>query len=171
MMTGGDDKTNSFVNLRTFSIVLFIGCEGIQVEELWSLDQEQFKNLEWVFTFDWALNFNCILFSSISIRSPIHGLIFLFKWVQHDEPGGPIVQDSRLEKIFFAKQVCALFDERWLLVCFEFVYCYDRSSTMHAQLKPFSASCWTANTLTSSWAPNWLTLKIFACHSMHTTKG
>lgn len=36
---------------------------------------------------------------------PIHGLIFLFKWVQDDEPSGSIVQDSRLEKIFFAKQV------------------------------------------------------------------
>lgn len=58
------------------------GCEGVQVEELWSLDAENFKNL-----------------------APIHGLIFLFKWVQHDEPAGPIVQDSRLDKIFFAKQV------------------------------------------------------------------
>lgn len=38
-------------------------------------------------------------------RRPIHGLIFLFKWVQDDEPSGSIVQDSRLEKIFFAKQV------------------------------------------------------------------
>lgn len=36
---------------------------------------------------------------------PIHGLIFLFKWVQDDEPSGSIVQDNRLEKIFFAKQV------------------------------------------------------------------
>lgn len=32
-------------------------------------------------------------------------MIFLFKWVQDDEPSGSIVQDSRLEKIFFAKQV------------------------------------------------------------------
>ena len=37
---------------------------------------------------------------------PIHGLIFLFKWVQDDEPSGSIVQDNRLDKIFFAKQVC-----------------------------------------------------------------
>ena len=36
---------------------------------------------------------------------PVHGLIFLFKWVQDDEPAGSVVQDSRLEKIFFAKQV------------------------------------------------------------------
>lgn len=36
---------------------------------------------------------------------PIHGLIFLFKWVQDDEPSGSIVLDNRLDKIFFAKQV------------------------------------------------------------------
>lgn len=42
-----------------------------------------------------------------SFRSlePIHGLIFLFKWVQDDEPAGNVVKDNRLEKIFFAKQV------------------------------------------------------------------
>ncbi|KAI8115553.1 hypothetical protein FF38_03139 [Lucilia cuprina] len=58
------------------------GCEGAQVEEIWSLDDETFKKLE-----------------------PIHGLIFLFKWVQDDEPAGSVVKDNRLEKIFFAKQV------------------------------------------------------------------
>lgn len=58
------------------------GCEGLQVEELWSLDAEQFKDLQ-----------------------PVHGLIFLFKYVQDDEPAGTVVRDSRLEKIFFAKQV------------------------------------------------------------------
>lgn len=36
---------------------------------------------------------------------PIHGLIFLFKWVQDDEPAGPVVTDDRLDNIFFAKQV------------------------------------------------------------------
>jgi len=50
------------------------------VEEIWSLDSESFKNLE-----------------------PIHGLIFLFKWVQEDEPSGKVVLDR--ENIFFAKQV------------------------------------------------------------------
>lgn len=58
------------------------GVKGVQVEELWSLDAEQFENLK-----------------------PIHGLIFLFKWVQDDEPSGSVVQDSRLDKIFFARQV------------------------------------------------------------------
>lgn len=36
---------------------------------------------------------------------PIHGLIFLFKWAKEDTPSGSIVQDSRLDKIFFARQV------------------------------------------------------------------
>ncbi|XP_017842235.2 ubiquitin carboxyl-terminal hydrolase isozyme L5 [Drosophila busckii] len=56
------------------------GCEGAQVEEIWSLDSESFKDLE-----------------------PIHGLIFLFKWVQEDEPAGKVVLDR--DHIFFAKQV------------------------------------------------------------------
>ncbi|XP_014287774.1 ubiquitin carboxyl-terminal hydrolase isozyme L5 [Halyomorpha halys] len=58
------------------------GCKGVEVEELWSLEPEQFKPLK-----------------------PIHGLIFLFKWKANDEPAGSIVRDNRLEKIFFAKQV------------------------------------------------------------------
>lgn len=33
------------------------------------------------------------------------GLIFLFKWAKDDEPSGSVVQDNRLDKIFFAKQV------------------------------------------------------------------
>ncbi|XP_044157212.1 ubiquitin carboxyl-terminal hydrolase isozyme L5 isoform X1 [Bufo gargarizans] len=58
------------------------GCQGVQVEEIWSLEQEHFEDLE-----------------------PVQGLIFLFKWQQGEEPSGSIVQDSRLETIFFAKQV------------------------------------------------------------------
>merc|ERR1719300_1634213 len=58
------------------------GCTGVQVEEIWSLDKDSFENLK-----------------------PVHGLIFLFKWVPDKEPDGTVVQDSRLEKIFFAKQV------------------------------------------------------------------
>ncbi|CAG9856949.1 unnamed protein product [Phyllotreta striolata] len=59
------------------------GCHGVQVEELWSLDGEQFESLK-----------------------PIHGLIFLFKWTKNDEPSGPIVHDQgRLDRIFFARQV------------------------------------------------------------------
>ncbi|XP_070532991.1 ubiquitin carboxyl-terminal hydrolase isozyme L5-like [Ptychodera flava] len=57
-------------------------CKGVQVEEIWSLDEDSLSNLK-----------------------PVHGLIFLFKWRPGDEPSGSVVQDSRLEKIFFAKQV------------------------------------------------------------------
>ncbi|XP_066154037.1 ubiquitin carboxyl-terminal hydrolase isozyme L5 [Euwallacea fornicatus] len=59
------------------------GCKGIQVEEMWSLEDNLFVNLR-----------------------PIHGLIFLFKWTNDtSEPSGSLVQDNRLDKIFFAKQV------------------------------------------------------------------
>ena len=40
-----------------------------------------------------------------SLSRPVHGLIFLFKWHAGEEPSGAVVQDSRMEKIFFAKQV------------------------------------------------------------------
>uniref|UniRef100_A0A673KNB6 Ubiquitin carboxyl-terminal hydrolase n=1 Tax=Sinocyclocheilus rhinocerous TaxID=307959 RepID=A0A673KNB6_9TELE len=58
------------------------GCKGAQVEEIWSMEPENFENLK-----------------------PVHGLIFLFKWQPGEEPAGSIVQDSRLDEIFFAKQV------------------------------------------------------------------
>ncbi|XP_075689619.1 ubiquitin carboxyl-terminal hydrolase isozyme L5 isoform X1 [Rhinoderma darwinii] len=58
------------------------GCQGIQVEEIWSLEQEHFEDLQ-----------------------PVQGLIFLFKWQPGEEPSGSVVQDSRLDTIFFAKQV------------------------------------------------------------------
>lgn len=58
------------------------GCKGAQVEEIWSMELENFENLK-----------------------PVHGLIFLFKWQAGEEPAGSIVQDSRLDHIFFAKQV------------------------------------------------------------------
>lgn len=58
------------------------GCTGVQVEELWSLDDETLQRL-----------------------SPVHGLIFLFKWRSGEENDGSIVRDNRLDEIFFAKQV------------------------------------------------------------------
>jgi len=58
------------------------GVSGVQVEELWSLDKDQFE----------AVN-------------PVYGLIFLFKWTGEDDTSGSIVIDSRLDEIFFAKQV------------------------------------------------------------------
>ncbi|ODN05383.1 Ubiquitin carboxyl-terminal hydrolase isozyme L5 [Orchesella cincta] len=69
------------------------GCKGLQVEELWSLEEEDFNRLK-----------------------PVHGLIFLFKWIgpsTSGSSGGSVVEDSRLEKIFFPRQVinnaCASF--------------------------------------------------------------
>jgi len=58
------------------------GVSGVQVEELWSLSADNFEHLK-----------------------PIHGLIFLFKWMSGDEPSGTVVEDSRLDNIFFARQV------------------------------------------------------------------
>ncbi|XP_069823503.1 ubiquitin carboxyl-terminal hydrolase isozyme L5 isoform X1 [Dendropsophus ebraccatus] len=58
------------------------GCQGVQVEEIWSLEQEHFEDLQ-----------------------PVQGLIFLFKWQPGEEPSGSVVQDSRLDTLFFAKQV------------------------------------------------------------------
>ncbi|XP_054157678.1 ubiquitin carboxyl-terminal hydrolase isozyme L5-like [Oppia nitens] len=55
------------------------GVNGVQVEELYSLSPDCFVNLK-----------------------PIHGLIFLFKWMPSTEPEGTVV-DS--DNIFFAKQV------------------------------------------------------------------
>ena len=37
--------------------------------------------------------------------SPVHGLIFLFKWKAGEKEDGSLVKDSRLDEIFFAKQV------------------------------------------------------------------
>ncbi|KAH8420487.1 hypothetical protein KR009_010811, partial [Drosophila setifemur] len=56
------------------------GVTGAQVEEIWTLDADAFHHLE-----------------------PIHGLIFLFKWVQDDQPAGRIVNDRK--DIFFTRQV------------------------------------------------------------------
>ncbi|XP_036101396.1 ubiquitin carboxyl-terminal hydrolase isozyme L5-like [Molossus molossus] len=58
------------------------GCRGAQVEEIWSLKPENFEKLK-----------------------PVHGLIFLFKWQPGEEPAGSVVQDPRLDTIFFALQV------------------------------------------------------------------
>ncbi|XP_025423713.1 ubiquitin carboxyl-terminal hydrolase isozyme L5 [Sipha flava] len=59
-----------------------LGVSGAQVEELWTLDSSLFNTIK-----------------------PVHGLIFLFRWIGEDQPDGPIVRDSRIEKIFFAQQV------------------------------------------------------------------
>jgi len=56
------------------------GCTGLQVEELWSLEENAFSDLK-----------------------PIYGLIFLFKWKGDDEEQGKILFGDT--DVFFAKQV------------------------------------------------------------------
>ncbi|XP_034834551.1 ubiquitin carboxyl-terminal hydrolase isozyme L5 [Maniola hyperantus] len=58
------------------------GAKGVQVEEMWTIDEGIFENLR-----------------------PVHGLIFLFKYLQHEEESNPVVTDDRLKTIYFAKQV------------------------------------------------------------------
>ena len=43
--------------------------------------------------------------SCIFLPRPLYGLIFLYKWRPGEKVQGTIVQDSRLQEIFFAKQV------------------------------------------------------------------
>lgn len=58
------------------------GVTNVIVEELYGLSEQNFQNLH-----------------------PIYGLIFLFKWQKADDSTANIVRDSRLERLFFAKQV------------------------------------------------------------------
>ncbi|CAF3322445.1 unnamed protein product [Rotaria socialis] len=58
------------------------GANGVQVEEIFSLDDDSLQQMK-----------------------PCHGLIFLFKWQQTDSSNQNLVKDSRLENIFFARQV------------------------------------------------------------------
>lgn len=58
------------------------GVANVIVEELYGLSEQNFQNLH-----------------------PIYGLIFLFKWQKADDTKADIVRDSRLERLFFAKQV------------------------------------------------------------------
>ncbi|XP_065830119.1 ubiquitin carboxyl-terminal hydrolase isozyme L5-like [Oscarella lobularis] len=58
------------------------GVSGVQVEEMWSLEEGEFEKLE-----------------------PVHGLVFLFKWRPDEKVSGTLVSDSRKTDFFFAKQV------------------------------------------------------------------
>lgn len=75
------------------------GCTGAQVEEIWTLDAEAFHHLE-----------------------PIHGLIFLFKWVQDDKPIGRVVKDR--SDVFFVRQVSQQMAKIW--IWFIFLYSCER---------------------------------------------
>lgn len=58
------------------------GVTNVIVEELYGLSEQNFQNMH-----------------------PIYGLIFLFKWQKADDSKADIVRDSRMERLFFAKQV------------------------------------------------------------------
>ena len=71
-------------NPRVFTeLIKGFGCQGAQVEEIRSLEPENFEELK-----------------------PLDGLGFLFKR-QQEEPAGSVVQDRRLDTFFFVvvKQV------------------------------------------------------------------
>ena len=74
------------------------GVENVQVEEIYSLDAEQFRDLK-----------------------PVYGLIFLFKWVKDENPQGSLVKDSRIQEMFFAKQVLVYFFFTLLYFYLQFV--------------------------------------------------
>uniref|UniRef100_A0A2P2I149 Ubiquitin carboxyl-terminal hydrolase n=1 Tax=Hirondellea gigas TaxID=1518452 RepID=A0A2P2I149_9CRUS len=64
-------------------LILKFGVEGVQVEEIWSLDEDAFTNLR-----------------------PVHGLIFLFKWQSVDsKPDTSTVASNPPSSLFFAKQI------------------------------------------------------------------
>ena len=93
------------------------GVTGVQVEELWSLDKENFAEVK-----------------------PVYGLVFLFKWTQDTDPAGSVVQDSRLDSIFFAKQVinnaCATQAIMSVLMNID-----DKNVTMGTTLTDFKEFC------------------------------
>jgi len=93
------------------------GVAGVQVEELWSLDKENFVEVK-----------------------PVYGLVFLFKWTPDSDPAGSVVQDSRLDSIFFAKQVinnaCATQAIMSVLMNIE-----DTNVTLGTTLKEFKEFC------------------------------
>lgn len=66
------------------ALIREFGCSGAQVDELWSLDPENFENLGEIF-----------------------GLIFLFKWDGKKETAsqGTVVTDTDHPELFFARQL------------------------------------------------------------------
>lgn len=102
-----------FKSQNLMGFVFLTGCSGIQVEEIYSLDEASLEDLRslyfcfGLFPFLVTVINLHIIFVSLycSYSRPVHGLIFLFKWKPGEEPAGPIVHESRSLGIFFAKQV------------------------------------------------------------------
>ena len=114
MLTFLKSQTHRSIIMSNYVMLyLFLpGCKGAQVEEIWSMEPENFDNLKYVHTCSFYIFHNpsqgiIFLIFRFCFR-PVHGLIFLFKWQPGEEPAGSIVQDSRLDQIFFAKQVFIL---------------------------------------------------------------
>ncbi|XP_065198166.1 ubiquitin carboxyl-terminal hydrolase isozyme L5-like [Sycon ciliatum] len=73
------------------------GVKGLQVEELYSLDDELLAALRTVGPANTVLD--------SFPRLPVHGLIFLFRWHKEEKTAGTVVTDDRAQNMFFAKQV------------------------------------------------------------------
>jgi len=63
-------------------LIKSFGVQGLQVEEMLTIEKEDLQSFQ-----------------------PIYGLIFLFKCIDNKKSEGSLVTDSRMESIFFAKQV------------------------------------------------------------------
>jgi len=65
------------------SLIKDFGVQGVEVEEICTLEKESFESLK-----------------------PVHGLIFLFKYVNDQgQPDGTLIDDAMNTKVFFARQV------------------------------------------------------------------
>lgn len=65
------------------SLIKDFGVKGVEVEEICTLEKDSFESLK-----------------------PVHGLIFLFKYVNDQgRPDGTVLEDGLYDKVFFARQV------------------------------------------------------------------